>query len=173
MKQNPEVKKMRQRVVLAIVRRQPGSSAKDVLVELRALHAAGNWPQMPTENAQNAPYLGQAVSLLDWLSAQGLLVQYREHGWMRLWATPEGHAKLAADLLPPEADRPALLQGAREFMQRMGVEMAFGVTTDMVRVVRVATERGVIDFEVTGEEDGWAAALDDAYDAYAIEAATA
>lgn len=168
MKMNPEVLKMRRRLVLAIVRREPGCRAVDVHRELLELHEKGQWPQMPNPGAQNTPYVAQVASLLNFLVARGLLLTYRDptDRWTRRWISPEGHKERAEALLPPQEDRARLLGRAREFQQRTGMELGFGVTEDLQQVVRVLTERGALDFPLNPYTDElpWDEAIQDALD---------
>lgn len=127
---------------------------------------------MPNPGAQNNPYSGQVRTLLQALVNDGLLVQYvGPDGWTRCFATPADHTARANALLPQGDEAKRLLRQARDFHRQTGMELGFGVTHDLQRVVRVATDRGNVDYPVLDAEDyPWDEAIQDAFDMLVVAA---
>lgn len=167
---DPRIQQLRQRIVLAVVRRQPGCNAADVHAALLELAALGQWPKLPAPGAQNTPYKGQVLSLLRGLVEAGQVVEYRQEGWALHWMTAEQHKAQAEAMLPTGDERERLLRRAAEFQGRTGMALAFGVTDDFECVVRVETERGCMDFPVADDER-WDEAIQDALDELQVMAA--
>lgn len=160
----------RRKAILAMLRQHPGSTIGDLVALLAESHETNHdWPQAPWPQARNEPYDVGVRQHLYTLLSEGVVRWGRDDElWTaRWWAPPRYCAcggekrrpvdeccarcvpERAAALLPADS---APFEEAIRRERRRGVEIVLGVTTDLKRVIRVGTSRGLVELEVSDDE---------------------
>lgn len=148
----------RRAVIVKVLKGHPGATLIRLMRSLEAFHAQGKWPPAPWKYARQEPYRGGVYQMLQSLIHHDVVVGVYEGGTdVHYYLATQIPAK-AETMLPAAAEREVLLPIAEEFVRRTGMEIAFGVTGNLTRVVRVQTPRGIIDTPLKTDAD-WVRAL--------------
>lgn len=146
-----EAGRRRRQVTLRVLRLKAGDrglTLRELLDLLRALHAAGKWPQSTATSARNEPYDTGTRQHLYAMRSQGKVVCLTDKDGVDRWKLP-----CPDDFLPDE-DAAALIKQAIINARRHGIRDAvLGVTPDCKRVIRVMTRRGEIERWLKPRED--------------------
>lgn len=153
------VREERRRIIVLVVKGHPGYTHKEILIALNAFHAQGKWPQAPWDNARQDPYDVGLRQMLQALEVLGRVVWLRDERRTARWYLPEQVSALARAMLPTAEAQEYLMPPALDFTRRTGMRMGFGIKHErrlglLLRVIRVETPRGLIDFPAPDWETG-------------------